>query len=258
MIDLSFLFWLGGLIIIIPLVIRQVNQYERGVVFTMGKYATTWEPGWHILIPVFQRLIKIDIRVKAIDVPNQEAITRDNVPIHINAVLYFKVKKAKDAVIEVEDFLYAVSQIAQTTMRNSIGEVTMDQLLSERVKIGQNIKNQVDTATDPWGIDVQSVELKDIILPEDLKRVIMKEAEAEREKRAVIIKAEGEVLAASDMAKAAKTLSDSPGSLHLRTLQSINDMSSDKSNTTIWMVPIEVLKALEGLKKDAGHKDTNS
>jgi regulator of protease activity HflC (stomatin/prohibitin superfamily) len=258
MIDLNFLFWLGGLIVIIPLVIRQVNQYERGVVFTMGKYATTWGPGWHILIPVFQRLIKIDIRVKAIDVPNQEAITRDNVPIHINAVLYFKVKEAKDAVIEVEDFLYAVSQIAQTTMRNSIGEVTMDQLLSERVKIGQNIKNQVDTATDPWGIDVQSVELKDIILPEDLKRVIMKEAEAEREKRAVIIKAEGEVLAASNMAKAAHTLSASPGSLHLRTLQSINDMSSDKSNTTIWMVPIEALKALEGLVKNTGHKDTDS
>ena len=244
------LFWLAPLtVLFVPFVIRQVNQYERGVVFTMGKYTTTWEPGWHILIPVFQSLMKIDIRVKASDVADQEAITRDNVPLHINAVLYFKVKNAEAAVIEVEDFLFAVSQLAQTTMRNAVGEVTLDQLLAEKTKIGKAIKDQVDSATDPWGIDVQSVELKDIILPEDLKRVIMKEAEAEREKRAVIIKAEGEVLAASNMAKAAKVLTASPGSLHLRTLQSINDMSSDKSNTTIWMVPVEVMKALEGLAK---------
>ena len=243
------LFWLAPLIAIVPFVIRQVNQYERGVVFTMGKYTTTWGPGWHILIPIFQMLTKVDIRVKAIDVPDQEAITRDNVPIHINAVLYFKVKNAKDAVIEVENFLFAVSQLAQTTMRNAVGEVSLDQLLAEKTKIGQAIKNQVDASSDPWGIDVQSVELKDIILPEDLKRVIMKEAEAEREKRAVIIKAEGEVLAASNMAKAAHILAASPGSLHLRTLQSVNDMSSDKSNTTIWMIPVEALKALEGLAK---------
>ena len=162
------LFWLAPLtVLFVPFVIRQVNQYERGVVFTMGKYTTTWEPGWHILIPVFQSLMKIDIRVKAIDVADQEAITRDNVPLHINAVLYFKVKNAEAAVIEVEDFLFAVSQLAQTTMRNAVGEVTLDQLLAEKTKIGKAIKDQVDSATDPWGIDVQSVELKDIILPED-------------------------------------------------------------------------------------------
>lgn len=239
------LFWPALIILII--LIKQINQYERGIVLTMGKYSKTWEPGWKILIPVFQRLIKVDIRVKAVDVPDQEAITKDNIPVRINAVIYFRVTSAEKAVLDVEDFFYAVSQLAQTTMRNAVGEVTLDELLAEKAKISDKIKLTVDASSDPWGIDVQSVELKDIILPDSLKRTIAKVAEAEREKQAVIINSQGEVEAAENMAKAAKTLSTEAGALHLRTLQSINDLSSDQSNTTIWMVPVEGLKALDAL-----------
>ncbi len=247
LIALAFFGWPGLLVLLF--MIKQVNQYERGIVLTMGKYSTTWNPGWKILIPVFQRLIKVDIRVKAVDVPDQEAITKDNIPIRINAVIYFKVIHAEKAVLEVEDFFYAVSQLAQTTMRNAVGEVTLDELLANKTEISEKIKKRVDTASDPWGIDVQSVELKDIVLPESLKRTIAKVAEAEREKQAVIINSEGEVDAAANMAKAAGILGEKAGALHLRTLQSINDLSSDQSNTTIWMLPIEALKALDALGK---------
>ena len=247
--------FLGGFGLLVPLLvlavvfIKQINQYERGIVLLMGKYQTTWNPGWKILIPVFQRVIKVDIRVKAVDVPDQEAITRDNIPIRINAVIYFRVNNAEKAVLEVQDFFYAVSQLAQTTMRNAVGEVTLDELLSNKKEISERIKKTVDAASDPWGIDVQSVELKDIVLPESLKRTIAKVAEAQREKQAVIISSEGEVAAAKNMAEAAHTLSSQPGALHLRTLQSINDLSSDQSNTVVWMVPVEALRALEALAK---------
>lgn len=237
------------LLILILSMIRQVNQYQRGVIFTMGKYSTTWGPGWKILIPVFQKMIRVDIRVKAVDVPDQEAITKDNIPVRINAVIYFKVLDAAKAFIEVEDFFYAVSQLAQTTMRNAVGEVTLDELLANKQEISDKIKIRVDKASDPWGIDVQSVELKDIVLPDSLKRTIAKVAEAEREKSAVIINSQGEVEAAGNIVKAAKMLGEAPGALHLRTLQSINDLSSDQSNTTIWMMPIEAIKALEGFAK---------
>jgi regulator of protease activity HflC (stomatin/prohibitin superfamily) len=229
--------------------IRQVDQYERGIIFTMGKYVRMWDPGWHLLIPIFQRLIKVDIRVKAVDVPNQEAITKDNIPISINAVIYFRVKDPSKAVLEVEDFFNAVSQLAQTTMRNAVGEVQLNELLTKKKQVSDNIKLAVDTVSEQWGVDVQSVELKDIVLPDSLKRTLAKVAEAEREKQAVIINSEGEVGAAANMAKAAEMLASVPGALHLRTLQSINDLSSDQSNTTVWMVPIEALKALEGLAK---------
>lgn len=227
--------------------VRQVNQYERGIVFTMGKYSRMWDPGWHILIPVFQRLEKVDIRTKATDVPDQEAITKDNIPVKINAVIYFKVVDAAKSVIEVENFLYAVSQLAQTTMRNAVGEVRLDQLLSEKQQVSDGIKAAVDKVSESWGIDVQSVELKDIELPESLKRTIAKVAEADRERQAVIISSEGELAAAKNVAEAAATLAKTPGALHLRTLQSINDLSSDQSNTTVWMVPVEALRALEGI-----------
>lgn len=244
---LSILTFSWPVIILIIAMIRQVNQYERGIVLTFGKYSTTWGPGWHLLIPVFQRLIKVDIRVKAVDVPDQEAITKDNIPVRINAVIYFRVLSAEKSVIEVEDFFYAVSQLAQTTMRNAVGEVTLDELLANKQEVSQKIKQSVDKASDPWGIDVQSVELKDIILPDSLKRTIAKVAEAEREKKAVIINSEGEVAAAQNMAKAAKILGEQDGALHLRTLQSVNDLSSDQSNTIVWMIPIEALRALKRL-----------
>lgn len=236
-------------VIIVLCCIRQINQYERGILFTMGKYSRMWEPGWHVIIPVFQALKKVDVRVKAVDVPDQEAITKDNIPIRINAVIYFRVHDAGKAVIEVEDFFNAVGQLAQTTMRNAVGEVSLNELLANKKQVSENIKTAVDDVSEKWGVDVQSMELKDIVLPETLKRTIAKVAEAEREKQAVIINSEGEVGAAANMAKAAEMLAGVPGALHLRTLQSINDLSSDQSNTTVWMVPVEVLKALEGLAK---------
>ena len=236
-------------IIVLVIFIRQVNQYERGVLFTLGKYSRTLEPGWRLVIPIFQSLTKVDIRVKAVDVPDQEAMTKDNVSVRINAVIYYKVKDAAKVIIEVENFRNATAQLAQTTMRNVVGEVPLDDVLGKRNEISKKIKTIVDDATDPWGIDVINVELKDIGLNDEMKRVMGKEAEAEREKRAVIIKAKGEVIAANDMAKAAQTLSTADGALHLRTLQSINDLSSDKSNTTVWMLPLEVLRALERIAK---------
>jgi regulator of protease activity HflC (stomatin/prohibitin superfamily) len=246
---MGFLFGPAIIIIVILLLsfLRQINQYERGILFTMGRYSRTVTPGWKLVYPIFQSLKKVDIRVKAVDVPDQEALTADNIPVHINAVIYYRVLDPAKAILEIEHYNYATSQLAQTTMRNVVGEYTLDQLLQDRHELADKIKLAVDTASDAWGIDVQAVELKDVILPEKLKRTLAKVAEAQREKKAVIISSEGEVEAASNMAQAAKTLATAPGALHLRTLQTINDLSSDQSNTTIWMVPIEAIKALEGV-----------
>jgi len=227
--------------------VKQINQYQNGVKFMFGKYIGLMQPGWRIVWPVIQSYRKIDLRVKAVDVPNQEAITKDNISVSVNAVIYYKVSGADKAVLEVEDFRYAISQLAQTTMRNAVGQVDLDDLLSQRDRVSESIRNVIDKATDPWGIKVNNVELKDITLPEEMKRVIGKQAEAEREKRAIIIKAEGEVIAADNMAKAANTLSQASGALHLRTLQSINDISSDQSNTIVFTVPLEILRAFERL-----------
>ena len=242
-----FVFPILLVLFVILISIRQVNQYERGVKFFLGKYLRTVGPGWRIVWPIFQSMTKVDIRVKAVDVPDQDAITKDNVTVNVNAVLYYKVVTAEKAILEVEDFYYAVSQLAQTTMRDVVGEVELDELLTNRDQISQRIQQIVDAATDPWGIKVVSVDLKHIELPKDMQRTIAKQAEAEREKRAVIIKAEGEVIAAENMAKAANTLAGSQGALHLRTLQSINDLSSDQSNTVVFALPLEVLRALEGI-----------
>lgn len=229
--------------------IREIKQYERGVKFTLGKFSKLAEPGWRIVIPIFQKMVKVDIRVKAVDVPDQEAITEDNISVSINAVIYYKVSDAGKAIIEVENFYYAISQLAQTTMRNAVGEVTLEDLLKNREKIAVGIGEIVDKATDQWGIEVISVELKDIVMPTDLKRTMAKVAEAEREKKAVIINSEGEVMASKNLAEAAVTLANSPGAMHLRTLHAINDISSDQSNTTVWMVPLEALRALEAIEK---------
>ena len=233
-------------IIIILGSIKQINEYERGIKFTLGKYSKIMEPGWNLVFPIFQFYKKVDIRTKAVDVPEQEAITKDNVSIRINAVLYYKIFDASKAVIAVENFNYAVSQLAQTTMRNIVGSVSLDELLSQRDKISAEICKIVDEATDPWGIKVENVELKDVALPEEMKRVIAKVAEAEREKQAVITKAEGEVEASNNLAKAAETMSKVSGALHLRTLSTINDISSDQSNTVVFCLPIEVLDAIKG------------
>jgi len=248
-----------AIIIILLASIRQINQYERGVRFMLGKYVGLMNPGWRLVWPIIQSYKKVDLRVKAVDVPNQEAITKDNISVSVNAVIYYKVREANKAILEVENFYYAISQLAQTTMRNAVGQVDLDELLSERDRVSGNIRDIIDKASDPWGIQVDNVELKDITLPEEMKRVIGKQAEAEREKRAIIIKAEGEVIAADNMAKAANMLSSANGALHLRTLQSINDLSSDQSNTIIFAVPLEILRSFEGFGKSLlrGNKEND-
>jgi regulator of protease activity HflC (stomatin/prohibitin superfamily) len=239
------MFWIIVIIIVVLMVsITQVNQYERGVKFQLGKFVGIVEPGWRIIIPVIQSIAKVDIRVKTVDVPYQEAITKDNVSAKINAVLYYKVVDSSKAVLEVENFMKAVSQLSQTTMRNVCGEMELDELLANREAAAEKIREIVDRTTDVWGIKVESVELKDVILPENMQRVIARQAEAERERRAVIINAEGEVAASKNLALAAKQLSESSGALHLRTLNTINELSSDKSNTVVFALPIEVLEAI--------------
>jgi regulator of protease activity HflC (stomatin/prohibitin superfamily) len=234
--------------IIVVVSIRQVNEYERGVKFTLGKFTKMVHPGWRLVFPVIQSMKKVDLRLRAVEVPTQECLTKDNISVGVTAVLFFKVTDASKAILNIESFFYATSQLAQTTMRNVVGEVTLDDLLSKRETLAERIKNNVDSTIQEWGVTVVNVELKDIIIPDDMKRTIGKQAEAERERRATIIRSEGEVIAAENIAKAAKTLAESPGALHLRTLDSINDISSDASNTTVWMLPIEVLRAVEGLK----------
>ncbi len=244
-------------IIIIVLIIllgsiKQIDEYQRGLLFSFGKFTRIINPGWTIVLPIVQSFKKVDIRTKAVDVPEQDAITKDNVSVRINAVIYYKVFDASKAVLAVENYYYAVSQLAQTTMRNAVGSVTLDELLSSREKISDEICKIIDAATDPWGIKVENVELKDVALPEEMKRVIAKVAEAEREKMAVITKAKGEVEASNNLAEAARIMSETPGALHLRTLSTINDVSSDQSNTLIFCLPIEMIESFK-----AGNGVTN-
>jgi len=242
------------LVMVLLASIKIIMQYEVGIIFTLGKYSGTKRPGLNFVVPVFQSMHKVDMRIRTIDVPDQDAMTLDNVSVKINAVLYYKVTDAAKAIIEVEQYNYAVSQLAQTTMRDVVGSVSLDELLSRRDEVSDKIQKVVDEATDPWGIKVTSVDLKHIELPPDMVRVMAKQAEAEREKRAVIIKAEGEVVASTNMSKAASVLAKSPGALHLRTLQTLNDLSSDQSNTVIFAVPLEILRAFEAVG-DFGKKD---
>ena len=255
---ITFFFFGGIFALIFILRIKQINQYERGVFFTRGKFSGIKNPGWTLYFPIFQKIQTVDIRTKAVDVPYQEAITKDNIPVRINAVVYYAVIDVSKAILEVQNYHNAISQLAQTTMRNSIGERELDELLQNRSAIAEEIKTELDNKTDKWGIDVSALELKDIVIPEELKRTISKEAEAEREKRAVIIKAEGDKLAAENLSAAARKLAETPGALHLRTLQAINDLSSDQSNTTIWMIPTDALEAVKGfsdvMKKTAQTK----
>jgi len=226
--------------------IRQVNQWERGVKFTLGRFTGVVNPGWRIILPVIQGMKKVDVRLKTVDVPSQEAITKDNVSAKINAVIYYQVTDSAKAIVDIQDIDYAVLQLAQTTMRNIAGSVTLDELLAERQKISEQIETIVDTATETWGVKVTAVELKDIELPENMIRTIAKQAEAERERRAVIISSQGEVAAAENLAQAARVLSASQGALHLRTLNSINDISSDQSNTVVFAVPLEIMQSYGG------------
>ncbi len=226
--------------------IKQINEYEKGILFKFGKFTKELGAGWHFYVPLYQNITKVDTRTTVHDVPEQDAITKDNVSIKINAVVYYHVSDAKLTVLKVENVRYAVGQISQTTMRNIVGAYTLDELLSERDEISTKICTIIDKETDAWGIKVENVELKDIRLPEEMQRVLAKVAEAEREKAAVITKSKGEIESANNLAEAARVMSTTPGALHLRTLSTLNDISSDQSNTIVFAVPLEVLRAFDG------------
>ncbi len=226
--------------------LRIVQQYERALVMTLGRYTGQKSPGLNLVIPFgIQRLVKLDMRIVTIDVPKQEVITKDNVTINIDAVVFIQVKYAEKAYLEVQKYKLATAQFAQAALRDVVGQIELDTLLSERERVSLQIKEIVDKATEPWGIDVPDVKVQNVELPQDMKRVIAKQAEAEREKRSVIVKAQGEKEASNNLANAAATLAKTPGALHLRTLTTLNDLSSDQSNTVIFAIPLEVLRAFE-------------
>ncbi len=235
------IFGLGGL--------RVVNQYERAVILTLGKYTTTFDPGLKWILIGIQAMHKVDIRITTIDIPRQEAITRDNVPVGVNAVVYFKVVRAEDAILKVENYSYAISQYALAALRDIIGGVDLDTLLTERDRLATDIKQVVDKETDEWGIDATAIKMQDIELPAGMKRAMAAQAETEREKRAIIIKAGGEVKAAENLQKAAKMLSDVPGGMSLRTLETIDNLQSDPSKMIIFALPVEIMEGIKALTK---------
>lgn len=228
--------------------LKVINQYERGIVLTLGSYSYTLGPGLKMIVPIFQRVIKVDIRITTSDIPQQEVITKDNVPVGINAVVYFQVTKPEDAILKIQDYSYAVTQYAQTALRDVIGGVELDTLLTERQKIADEIKAIVDKETVDWGIDVTSIKIQDIELPADMKRAMAKQAEAERERRATIIRSQGELSASENLKKAMEQMAKS-GAISLRTLQTIEATTANPSNTVVFALPIQVL---EGLKKLGG------
>lgn len=227
--------------------IKVVNQYERGVILTMGKYTSTRQPGLTWLFMGFQRMIKVDMRIMTTDIPQQEVITRDNVPVGINAVVYFHVENAETAILNIRDYAMAISQYAQAALRDVIGGVELDPLLSEREKIAEEIQKIVDTATKNWGINVTAIKIQDIELPADMKRVMAKQAESERERRAVIIRAEGEFSAAKKLSEAARVLTSVPGGISVRTLQTIEKINPDPSKTVIFALPVEFYEGVKSL-----------
>ena len=220
--------------------IKVVNQYERGVVLTLGKFTGMRQPGLRIVIPIFQRIIKVDVRSTPIDVPKQEIITKDNVTINVDAVVYLRVVDASKAVLETTNYIYATSQFAQAALRDVTGNADMDELLSKREEMSQKIKEIVDSETDKWGIDVENVKIQNIELPQDMKRAMAKQAEAERERRAVIITAEGEKAAAQAVADAAAMLSKIPGGINIRTLQTLEKIAVEPSQKTLVVLPSEL------------------
>ncbi len=226
--------------VLLPQMIRILREYERGVIFRLGKLIGAKGPGLILLIPFVDRLVKIDLRVVTTDVPKQDMMTRDNVPVTVDAVVYFRVLDPEASVVKVEDFLKATSLIAQTTLRSVIGQAELDELLSQREKINQTLQEQIDRATDPWGIKVVTVEVKDVVLPEAMKRAMAKQAETERERRAKVINAEGEYQAAQKLVEAATKISTQPIALQLRFLQTINEVANEHNTTTILPLPIDL------------------
>ena len=222
--------------------IRVLNEYEKGVIFRLGRVIATKGPGLIVLIPMVDKMVKVDMRTIAMDVPPQDVITKDNVSIKVNAVLYFRVLNAQAAIIDVENYLYATSQLAQTTLRSVCGQVELDEILSEREKINLHLQEILDRSTDPWGIKVMLVEVKHIDLPEEMKRAMAKQAEAERERRAKVINAEGEFQAAQKLIEAAALMETQPMSLQLRYLQTLNQIAAENNSTTIFPIPIDLFR----------------
>jgi len=220
--------------------IKIVNQFERGVVLTLGKFTGIREPGLRLVVPIFQRMIKVDQRTNTIDIPKQEVITKDNVTVNVDAVVYFRVKDAEKAILEVANFVYASSQFAQAALRDVTGNVDLDDLLSKRDEVSQQIEQIVDTETEKWGIDIENVKIQNIELPQDMKRAMAKQAEAERERRAVVISADGERQAAQGIADAAATLAKSEGGMNIRTLQTLEKISSEPSQKTLVVLPTDM------------------
>jgi len=230
------------LVIILSSAIRILNEYERGVIFRLGRIIATKGPGLIFLIPVVDKMQKVSLRLVTMDVPTQDVITKDNVSVKVNAVVYFRVVDSNKAIVEVENFLYATSQLAQTTLRSVCGEVELDEILSEREKINLRLQDILDRSTDPWGIKVTLVEIKHIDLPEEMKRAIAKQAEAERERRAKVINAEGEFQAAQKLIEAAALMETQPMSLQLRYLQTLNQIAAENNSTTIFPIPIDLFR----------------
>lgn len=241
------LFVIGAIVIFILSGIKVINQYERGVVLTLGRFTGVREPGLRIVIPIFQRLIRVDVRSTPIDVPKQEVITKDNVTAGVDAVVYFRVLDAPKAVLETTNYVYATSQFAQAALRDITGNFELDELLSKREEISEKIKEIVDQQTSQWGIDVEAVKIQNIELPADMKRAMAKQAEAERERRSNIINAEGEKAAAQTLADAARIIATTPGALNLRTLNTIERISTEPSQKTTMLFPIELVDALRGI-----------
>lgn len=247
--DMIFLVLLIIIGIIILSGIKIIDQYERGIVLTLGTYSRTLGPGLNFVIPIVERIIKVDIRITTSDIPQQEVITRDNVPVGINAVVYFQVIKPEDAVLKIQDYTYAITQYAQTALRDVIGGVELDTLLTERQKIADEIKQIVDQETSDWGVDVTAIKIQDIEVPADMKRVMAKQAEAERERRATIIRAEGELKASENLKIAMDNLGPS-GAISLRTLQTIESTTANPANTVVFAVPTEILAGLKRFISD--------
>jgi regulator of protease activity HflC (stomatin/prohibitin superfamily) len=231
-------------IFILASAIRILREYERGVIFRLGRLVGEKGPGFILLVPIVDRMVKVTLRVVAMDVPPQDVITKDNVSITVNAVLYFRVIRAEEAIVSVENYLYATSQLAQTTLRSVLGEHTLDDLLAEREKINQELQRIIDERTDPWGVKVAAVEVKDVDLPQEMQRAIAKQAEAERERRAKIIHAEGEFQAAARLTAAAKILGAEPAAMQLRYLQTLTEISVDKNSTVAFPIPIDIFGGL--------------
>ena len=234
--------------------LRVIYQYERGLVFMLGKYAGERGPGLTVIIPVIQELRKVDMRIKTADIPRQEIITRDNIPILANTVVYFKVEKPEDAILKVEDYVYAVRQYTQAALRDVVGNSELDGVLTQREQIANDIKKIVDAETNSWGVDIISIKIQEIELPAEMKRAIAKQAEAERERRAVIIASQGELSASENLMKAAANLSKSEGALHLRTLQTIRDIAADPSEKIVLFLPSDMMglaKKFMGKEKQA-------